>query len=126
MVINVAAANLNDHVSVAYVHGLLLNMEMRLVCHKASSLPSDQTTSALFTPTNNTITASSRGGGRQSRGRGRGHQGGHRVSQPPSSNKPTNNVGPSSNRGPPQDNCQICNRVGHVAIDCYHRMDHAY
>ena len=42
VVMNVAAANLSDNVSVAFVHGLLLNMEMRLNRHKASSSsPSD-------------------------------------------------------------------------------------
>ena len=41
----------SDYVSVAYVHGLLLNMEMRLAHHRScSASPFDQTTTALFTP----------------------------------------------------------------------------
>ncbi|RWR76373.1 putative polyprotein [Cinnamomum micranthum f. kanehirae] len=132
VVMNVAAANQSDHVSVAYVHGLLLNMEMRIACHHIfSQSPSDQATTALFTPKNGQNNNSNHGGGRQGRGRGRGQNGGRgspSFNPSPNSNK-TNNavmVGPSTNRGPPRVPCQICNRTGHSALDCYHRMDFTY
>ena len=70
MVMNMAATNLNDAVSVAYVHGLLLNMKTHLSYHRASSMPLDQTTIALFTPKNGSNTNFGRGSGCQSRGRG--------------------------------------------------------
>ncbi|KAJ8616051.1 hypothetical protein MRB53_035423 [Persea americana] len=94
---NVAAANLSDNVSVAFVHGLLLNMGMRLNRHRASSSsPFDQTTSALFTPKTSMNTNSSHGGGRHNRGRGRGgYQGGCGSSQSLASNKPITNVSSS-------------------------------
>lgn len=51
IVVNIAATNQNDPVSVAYVHGLLLHMEMRLLRHRSSNfVSSDQTSTALFTP----------------------------------------------------------------------------
>ena len=36
--------------------------------------------------------------------------------------------GQSSSRGAKSDRpiCQICGKVGHLAVDCYHRMDYAY
>ena len=43
-------------------------------------------------------------------------------SQPQSGSMSFGNSGPMSLRPP----CQICNRSGHSAIDCYQRMNHAY
>ena len=127
VVMNIVAANLSDHVSVAYVHGLLLNMEMRISRHRSSSpKPSDQNTVALFTPKNGKNTSYGHSCGRQGRARGCSQQGGRGSPQSQRSNKSNNVASPSSNQGPPRTACQICNRVGHSAIDCYHRMDHAY
>lgn len=132
VVMNVAAANQTDHVSVAYVHGLLLNMEMRIARHRSSTAGhSEQTNTALFTPKNGNTNNSGRNGGRFSnhgRGRGRGHNGHNGGRSSNNSNKNANSAGTSSTptRGPPRISCQICNRVGHSAIDCYHRMDYAY
>lgn len=51
VVMNIAANNQFAPVSVAYVHGLLLNMEMRITRHRSStSLGLEQTTIALLTP----------------------------------------------------------------------------
>ena len=78
---------------------------------------------ALFTSKNRQTSHFGRGGGRQGRGKGRG---GGRGSPSPGSSKSNNSAGPSSNRGPPRLPCQICNRTGHSALDCYHRMDYAF
>ena len=64
VVMNIGATNLSDQVSVAYVHGQLLNMEMRIAHHQSSSsMPFDQTAVALFTPKNGTNTSYGHGGG---------------------------------------------------------------
>ncbi|KAJ8644755.1 hypothetical protein MRB53_006503 [Persea americana] len=105
---NIVAANLSDHVSVAYVHGLLLNMEMRIAHHRSSSSkPSDQNTVALFTPENGTNTSYGHGCGRQGRGRGCSQQGGRGSPQSQGSNKSNNVASPSSNHRPPRTTCQI-------------------
>lgn len=79
VVMNVAAANLGNPLSVAYVHGLLLNMEMRIARHRSSSSsPSEQTTSALFTPKVGNANHFGRGGGHSS---SQGHGNGGRGSQ---------------------------------------------
>lgn len=70
IVMNAGETNQNAPISDAYVHGLLLNMEIRLSCHW-SSTSSDQITFALFTLKNRSSTHSRRGAGRSShRGRG--------------------------------------------------------
>lgn len=48
VVMNVTASNQTDNISIPYVHGLLLNMEMRLARHRSSHLSSNQTTTAFF------------------------------------------------------------------------------
>ncbi|KAF8407394.1 hypothetical protein HHK36_006525 [Tetracentron sinense] len=56
------------------------------------------------------------------RGRGRGHYGGGRGNSPQAAQphqSPT--AKPNSN-----NTCQICNRVGHNALDCFHRLDLSY
>lgn len=84
VVINVAAANQNDGISIAYVHGLLLNMEMRLARHcSPPHSPSDQTITVLFTPKSGHH--NNHGGGHQGRGRGHGQNGGR--GPPPSINR---------------------------------------
>ena len=60
------------------------------------------------TPFNN------RGGKSNFRGGGRG---------PKNNNRGRGNPIQSSN---PKPCCQICNRTGHTALDCYHRMDYSY
>ncbi|KAJ8627344.1 hypothetical protein MRB53_020651 [Persea americana] len=48
IVMNVTATNQSAPVSIAYVHGLLLNMETRIARHRSSShSPSEQTTTVL-------------------------------------------------------------------------------
>ena len=32
----------------------------------------------------------------------------------------------SNNTRSKRTTCQICGKLGHLAIDCYHRMDYAY
>lgn len=71
--VNIVAANQTAPVSIAYVPGLLLNMEMQLLRHRSStSLSSDQTSPARFTPKSGTSAHVGRGNGRSTpRGRGR-------------------------------------------------------
>ncbi|KAJ8621557.1 hypothetical protein MRB53_030086 [Persea americana] len=49
VVMNVAVANQAAQIPVAYLHGLVLDMEIRIAHHRASaSSPLDQTSTALF------------------------------------------------------------------------------
>lgn len=139
VVMNVAAANLKDSVPIHYVNGFLLNMEMRLARHRSNtSVSSNQTTTALFMqkevrliplmPLGEVvvdvvivvveaiifatkmavetlpITMLTQGPGKSNDAHG-------------------SSSARSSSQHP---NCQICNKGGNTAIDCYHRMDHAY
>ena len=58
-----------------------------------------------------------RGRGNNNRGRGRG-----------SSPNQFSQYSPNQGSGPRAKRpiCQICGKAGHIAIDCYHRMDYAY
>uniref|UniRef100_A0A2N9ELB4 Reverse transcriptase Ty1/copia-type domain-containing protein n=2 Tax=Fagus sylvatica TaxID=28930 RepID=A0A2N9ELB4_FAGSY len=72
-------------------------------------------------------------GGRNSSNRGRG---GRSFGSYPSYPNPQSQMPQSTNSQPPSQfspqgkserpTCQICWKVGHYAIDCYHRMDFAY
>ena len=68
---------------------------------------------------NNYNQSANRGRGRNNnyRGRGRGFSPNH-FSQ----------YSPNQGSGPKIERltCQICGKAGHIAIDCYHRMDYAY
>ena len=68
---------------------------------------------------NNYNQSTNRGRGRNNnyRGRGRGFSPNH-FSQ----YSPNQESGPRTER----PTCQICGKAGHIAIDCYHRMDYAY
>eukprot|EP00268_Persea_americana_P016027 TRINITY_DN17604_c0_g1_i1.p1 TRINITY_DN17604_c0_g1~~TRINITY_DN17604_c0_g1_i1.p1 ORF type:complete len:136 (-),score=27.05 TRINITY_DN17604_c0_g1_i1:1278-1685(-) len=66
-----------------------------------------------------TSNCGSRKSGNRSARHGRGGRGGR------------NNGGRSYQNSSPQNSstgpsCQICNRTGHTALDCYHRMDFSY
>ena len=78
-----------------------------------------------MTPKSGQSQSSTRGGGRQ----GCGHNGGRGSSY---FNQSTG-VYKNNGAAPSNNNCtslrppsQICNRGGHFALDCYHRMDYAY
>lgn len=61
------------------------------------------------------------------RGCGRGHScHGGRSTHHSNNNGGRSSTGSSSTHGPPRLSCQICNKVGHSTVDCYHRMDFAY
>lgn len=81
----------------------------------------DFPTSALMTSKDSSILSYSRGGGRSGhRGCGgrrftkRGRGSGSQTYQPHQNNQFTR---PCS---------QICNRIGHTTLDCYHRMDYSF
>lgn len=76
MIINVAAVNLSNNVSIAFVHDLLLNMEMCLTRHWVSLSPSEQANSALFTTKNSTNQPFGRNGGHFNSGHGYSYHGG--------------------------------------------------
>ena len=72
----------------------------------------------------------------QNRGRGKGNfnnrggRGGRGSSGQSPQFSPFNHFqhGQSNSGGAKSDRpiCQICGKVGHLAVDCYHRMDYAY
>ncbi|KAF6144504.1 hypothetical protein GIB67_013148 [Kingdonia uniflora] len=100
----------------------LICEELSIVASKTSLPPTDSTTfiasrganqqslcRASFRPNLPYNPQRGRGKGRTYSGRGgRSNGGSHTVT---SINRPT---------------CQICNRVGHIAIDCYHRNDYPF
>ncbi len=71
--------------------------------------------------------SSNRGRGRNNNGRGRGgcnysHNGRGGFQNQNFSSNTFGNFGNQSQR----PYCQICGKVGHLALDCYHRMDYSY
>ncbi|KAF5443557.1 hypothetical protein F2P56_036104 [Juglans regia] len=75
--------------------------------------------SANFTSSRDTRGRAPFRGGRQGRGRGRHHsRGGRQVSQ----------FSGNTHQAPsgPRPTCQVCQKSGHVALQCYHRFDHSY
>lgn len=60
----------------------------------------------------NMVSRNIRGGRGNGRGRGRDQQG--------TSRKPTNNNGGT------RPMCQVCDKIGHSALKCYHRYDQSY
>lgn len=133
VVMNVVAAKQTDHVLVAYVHGLFLNMEMCIAHHRSStSSPSGQTTSALFTHKTGTNNNHGHGGNRtfnQGHRRDHSQQGDHNSGNFTNSQGSGKNINSSCQnfaRGLASMSFQICNRLGHSALGCYHRMDHTY
>jgi hypothetical protein len=111
-----------EPLSVVEIYGHLLSHEMRLEQHQASLdlsvAGANFATRGNSSPHSNCGMRGSRGHhpfgrgfssgtSRPFRGRGRGHSSGR---------------GSSSNR----PLCQVCNRYGHVALDCYNRFNEAY
>ena len=134
-----------DPVSLDELHALLVCEELSL---EDDIIPAATDAATAFSA-NRATTPSNRGrgfGGRggRSRGRGRGryhsgnqtyHPGPHQHSGPPQQGGPQQQspTGPPTPSFPGQyqqhdhhPHCQICQKVGHTAIDCYHRMDFAY
>lgn len=72
-------------------------------------------------PTPQYNSSSNRGRGRNGNGRGRGGRGGNGRGGSSNNN---NSFNPSNQSQRPY--CQICGKVGHVALDCYYRMDYSY
>ncbi|KAJ8644451.1 hypothetical protein MRB53_006199 [Persea americana] len=77
LVVNVAVANLSDNIFVTFVYDLLLNIDMRLTHHRASSSPSDFCPFTTRNGGRKVSSSSCRNGGCPNKGRGRGYQGGH-------------------------------------------------
>ncbi|KAJ0975730.1 hypothetical protein J5N97_017695 [Dioscorea zingiberensis] len=90
-----------------YAH--MLNFEMR----------KEQQQGAFQITTNNVIRSNNQGGKDNYRGKGRstGNSGGR-------GKKTFSNNSNSVRRNRPQ--CQVCGKMGHVALKCYHRFDHSY
>jgi transposase InsO family protein len=92
-----------------------------------ASSPATNTPLPLFSPQWNR----GRGGRSQNyRGRGRGNYGNSRggFQQFPQNMQPNSQVFPqnSSTSQNSRPTCQICGKPGHVALDCFHRMNFAY
>uniref|UniRef100_A0A2N9ILA5 Uncharacterized protein n=1 Tax=Fagus sylvatica TaxID=28930 RepID=A0A2N9ILA5_FAGSY len=103
---------------------IILN-NMRLKAQQTPSLEASPT--AMYTPkatqSNNRGRNSVHHRGSNMRGRGpSGFRRNQNWSQPQSGSVSFGNSGPMPSRPP----CQICNRSGHSALDCYQRMNHAY
>nr|CAD1839779.1 unnamed protein product [Ananas comosus var. bracteatus] len=111
--------------TVEEVHALLASEELLL--EERRQLQSSIThESTAFIAQNNSFQnnlGSNYGRGRNTnngRGRGRGRGGyGRGGGQPPRNNNTNANGGQ-------RPTCQIYNRIGHIALDCHHRMDFAY
>jgi histone deacetylase 1/2 len=124
--VTVSSAQARD-TSISYddLVALLLNAEMRLKAQQTPSLETSPT--AMYAPkaTHNNNRGRNSVHHRGSNMRGRGPSGFRRYqnwSQPQSGSVSFGNSGPMPSRPP----CQICNRSGHSALDCYQRMNHAY
>uniref|UniRef100_A0A2N9EQM2 Uncharacterized protein n=1 Tax=Fagus sylvatica TaxID=28930 RepID=A0A2N9EQM2_FAGSY len=124
--VTVSSAQARD-TSISYddLVALLLNAEMRLKAQQTPSLEASPT--AMYTPkatqSNNRGRNSVHHRGSNMRGRGpSGFRRNQNWSQPQSGSVSFGNSGPMPSRPP----CQICNRSGHSALDCYQRMNHAY
>nr|CAD1839991.1 unnamed protein product [Ananas comosus var. bracteatus] len=108
--------------TVEEVHAILASEELLL--EERRQLQSSIThESTAFIAQNNSFQnnlGSNYGRGRNTnngRGRGRGRGGyGRGGGQPPRNNNTNANGGQ-------RPTCQICNRIGHIALDCHHRMD---
>uniref|UniRef100_A0A2N9J1Y5 Retrotransposon Copia-like N-terminal domain-containing protein n=1 Tax=Fagus sylvatica TaxID=28930 RepID=A0A2N9J1Y5_FAGSY len=105
--------------------GPAYEVTMRLKAQQTPSLEASPT--AMYTPkatqSNNRGRNSVHHRGSNMRGRGpSGFRRNQNWSQPQSGSVSFGNSGPMPSRPP----CQICNRSGHSALDCYQRMNHAY
>uniref|UniRef100_A0A2N9GFK8 Retrotransposon gag domain-containing protein n=1 Tax=Fagus sylvatica TaxID=28930 RepID=A0A2N9GFK8_FAGSY len=102
------------------LYGHLLTHEQRLTqLHPLPDVAAPSVNTITTTPSNSNkggrgnrshnFSHGGRGNGGRSHGRGRGC--GVLGPAPPTTSRPT---------------CQVCHKVGHNALDCYHRYDHAY
>lgn len=109
-VIAILSRNISDEMSIQEVQPILLTQELRLEQMISASTLDLAHSSANF--------ASSRGRGGRGRGgpyRGQGRGGRHGGNG--SAGRGTNGSRPV---------CQICEKQGHVALACWHRMDESY
>lgn len=100
---------------------LLLNAEQRFQFQAMHSSNSDINPTALYSSKNSH--QFNRGRGNTSRGgssRGRG------TTTARGSNSPARGFSKSGSSNISRPICQICDRAGHTAIDCYNRMNHAF
>ncbi|GMY08566.1 putative transcription factor interactor and regulator CCHC(Zn) family [Fagus crenata] len=124
--VTVSSAQARD-TSISYddLVALLLNAEMRLKAQQTPSLKASPT--AMYAPKATQINNRGRNSmhhhGSNMRGRGpSGFRRNQNWSQPQSGSVSFGNFGPMPSRPP----CQIYNRSGHSALDCYQHMNHAY
>lgn len=104
------------------LYGLLLTHESHLA--HSTHLPLSTTFSANYTSEpqnyNNRGQGTYRGNNRGS-SRGRGHSRTSSSTYNPNSSSPQPQPLPHS-----RPTCQVCGKVGHIALKCYYRFDHAY
>ncbi|KAF8398674.1 hypothetical protein HHK36_014529 [Tetracentron sinense] len=113
--VHTSVVNRDTPINFEDLFGQLLTFEMRLDSHTTTPTL-EQPSTAFFTNRSTHSRAQGRGGSRGSsyfRGRGRGRNHGGRAN-------PSNNHSTKPSNAP---SCQICNRVGHSALDCFHRLD---
>ncbi|KAF5454036.1 hypothetical protein F2P56_023733 [Juglans regia] len=110
-----------DSISIPQIYSYLLNHESRL-SHQTQSLLSRSPLSANstgFRPSDSSNVSSRGRFSSNRRGRhGRGfHRGGYSGPRNPSSPNQYFSTRPT---------CQLCNKPGHLVINCYHRFDYSY
>ncbi|KAF8394586.1 hypothetical protein HHK36_020800 [Tetracentron sinense] len=113
--VHTSVVNRDTPINFEDLFGQLLTFEMRMDSHTTTPTL-EQPSTAFFTNRSTHSRAQGRGGSRGSsyfRGRGRGRNHGGRAN-------PSNNHSTKPSNAP---SCQICNRVGHSALDCFHRLD---
>lgn len=87
---------------------------------------------SVFQITANSVVRSGRGGRDGSRGRGRNNSNGGSGCGKPNFNSSNNSspVGNFNNSSPVRNGnrlqCQVCGKMGHVALKCCHCFDHSY
>ena len=127
----------NDATSFEYIHALLTAEELSL--KSTIDLSKDHSHIAMMANLNRNNALFSaqgnRGKGKNNFNRGRGHNFNNNFGRGGYNNNANQSGGNSGNFGNPNQSTQsysqrpsyqICGKYGHVALDCYHRMDYAY
>ncbi|KAJ8644432.1 hypothetical protein MRB53_006180 [Persea americana] len=99
----------------SYLHGLFLNEEIHV-----NGLQQDTQNIAANVATKSSSSSTSARGKLDARGRGHGRQGEHGRGQP--NQRFNDHFGQSTNK----PIFQVCNRMGHTAIQSYQRFNHAF
>ncbi|RWR72913.1 expansin-A25 [Cinnamomum micranthum f. kanehirae] len=109
----------DTHIRLSDLHGLLLSEDIRV---SDTALEQHNISINVSTKTSSTPTH----GKSESRGRGQHQQNNRGRGRNQSYNRGPSNLQNQFNQGACRTPCQVCNRVGHTALQCYHRFNHAF